>query len=474
MEQELLLRSVVRLHSYCRPVDFLKPYIIAERVKSVGTGSIIRITDNFFYILTCSHCVDNADSVTVMLPLLGMMEFHSVVVALSPDNDLALVALPTAPELNALALRPLPLGTSVNLRLGQKLVAVGYPLGQTALKVSDGVYAGFQERLQHTVSISPGNSGGPLLNERGELVGVNNSGVMEASNVGFAVPIEMFLLDERRMFAQPPTGGPRPERVLKSLKFGFTFNPITVNHLRTVGFDAKGGVYISNVIANTPAARAHLEEGDIILKFDVYVLDNMGDVYVEWNYQKVRFVDALDRVAPQPYEFIVWKAQSRTQQTVRMTPVAEDYGSLQTLYPPYQPLEYTILFGLVIMPLTLNHIADSRTLIAYFINQTVKDLATPRLVVTHVVAGSVAQTQTKIETGDEITHVNNHVVKTLSELNEALANTVRSSTGQLLVNVTTHNGKIILMSMEDAIENERNAEKQQMYTAHPFFVATVP
>ena len=215
MDQNKLLRAIARIHAYGRPVDFTKPFLAADRFKGVGTGFFIHPptpTPTYLYVLTCAHVVDSADTVTIMLPLLGLSEYTASVLGLVPGYDIAVLAVPVSDSALLGQASPLTLGKSDSLKLGQKLTAVGYPLGQTAIKVSDGVYAGFQEKLQHTVSISPGNSGGPLMTEDGLVVGINSSGILspEASNVGFAVPIEMFSLMSTPIFAQTP-GPPSPE-----------------------------------------------------------------------------------------------------------------------------------------------------------------------------------------------------------------------------------------------------------------------
>ncbi len=468
MDQNKLLRAIARIHAYGRPVDMAKPFLIADRYKGVGTGFFI--SRDGLYVLTCSHVVDSADTVTIMLPLLGLTEYPASVLGIVPGYDIAVLAV-DSPELRT-EVSPLSLGKSDALQLGQKLTAVGYPLGQTAIKVSDGVYAGFQEKLQHTVSISPGNSGGPLMDEAGTVVGINSSGIVspEASNVGFAIPIEMFELMSAAIFAQTP-GPPSPERVIRLPLFGLEFAPITRSHSRAVGASAcfsspqDGGVQVVSVISGP--SMASLQAGDILVEFDGTPIDTIGEMNVPWNYQKVRLEDVLVRsVADREYELRVWKQASHTCAVVRVRPSIPTSSALRMLYPPYDKVPYVVVLGLVIMPLVANH-AFTPPLAQTYLCKKAPELTEPSLVIAHVFNGTLAQIEGPLHAGDEVSHVNDKKVESVDDVLLSLSQFVTTSTGKQVVTITSSNGKVFMVDTVDALRSEERASTENIYKPEP-------
>jgi len=489
MDQNKLLRSIVRIHAYGRPVDITKPFLLADRTKGVGTGAFVHPPtpdDNYVYMLTCSHCVDIADSITVMLPFMGLTEHSARVVCIVPLYDLALLALSDPDGAFRREIHILPLGSSSTLTLGQNLKALGYPLGGTSLKASDGVYAGFQERLQHTVSISPGNSGGPLMNEAGDIVGINNSGIVsvEASNVGFAVPIECYTIMKDRMFAPSPHGTPSPERVIHVPMFGFEYSPISRSHATSVGAIKCGkssgggggggggsGVQIITVLKGSAADQAEIVSGDLLMEFEGVPIDAIGEISVPWNYQKVRLRDVLVRcTASQSYTLRLWKTSSQTCETVNVSPTVFLPGPLRTLYPPYDTVPYLIALGLVIMPLVANHRTYPSTISSYMLKRP-DDLVNPCLIVTHVFNGTISQIEGPIVAGDELSHVNGVKVSSMEDATTALCKLVKTSTDARVVTFRTCTGKMLLVNVSDAYNNEIKAQEEKVYVPNEAFVS---
>lgn len=465
MEQDKLLRAIVRIHAYGRPVDMEKPFVTLDRFKAVGTGFFIQATDSDLYVLTCSHVVEGADSVTVVLPLLGGTEHKASILSLAPDYDLAVLVMDILPETHIL-----PMGASSALKLRQTLTAVGYPLGQTALKVSDGVYAGFQGALQHTVSISPGNSGGPLINDDGEVVGVNSSGVMEASNVGYAVPIEVFKNMRDRMFVSEGRGPPAPGRVVHMPVYGIEYAPITKFHSHAVGADLCGGegVQIVTVIPGSSMHEAGVRAGDILTSFDKMSVSSIGEVKVPWNYQKVSLRDVFRRSTQGHFEVGVWKADTRACVTVRVNPRPNTHVAMRTIYPPHDEVPYIVVAGLVIMPLIKNHETCPRIAKMYACKDA-SDLAKPSLVISHVLNGTLAHIEGGMYVGDEVCEVNEIPANTLNDVRAAL---VKCTTvdGHLMMSFKTPKGKKLVLSALDVLCAEERASKEHLYVPEPVLV----
>lgn len=162
---------------------------------NVGSGFVIRANG---YIATNKHVVSlSADEYSVII---NEDEHYTVTdVYEDPDDDIAIL------KIDAQDLRPLPLGDSSKLKLGEMVIAIGTPLGEFANSVTTGVvsgvnrsveaqsYDGFTQEIsgliQTDAAINPGNSGGPLLNAKGEVIGINTAVAGEAQNIGFAIPV---------------------------------------------------------------------------------------------------------------------------------------------------------------------------------------------------------------------------------------------------------------------------------------------
>lgn len=468
MEQEKMLKSVVRIHAYGRPVDCAKPFLTSDRFKGVGTGFFITTNDSTtdkLYILTCSHVIEGADTLTIMLPLLGLSEHPASVLAMLPSYDLAVVVV-TGEVASSLKPKtsPLELGASDNLKLGQKLVAVGYPLGQTAIKVSDGVYSGFQNKLQHTVSISPGNSGGPLINESNQVVGVNSSGIIspEASNIGFAVPIEMYRIMSRRVFENSP-GPPSPQRVIRQPTFGFNFSPITMSHAKLIGSCVgDGGVQIISVVPGTDMA-THLSPGDILVEFDGKPIDTIGEVQVPWNYQKVKLQDLLSRsVEDRGYEIKYWDSSVKSCTTANVKPNMTPSNGLKVFYPPHDQVPYLTALGLVIMPLMGNH-SQCPPLIQTYVHKSTEELSTPCLIISHIFNGTLAQMEGPLNVGDELEMVNEVKVNTIDDVKGALPK-FSEVNGHKAITLKSRDGKMFVVNCLDALQCEELAKSESLYS----------
>lgn len=210
------------------------------------------------FILTCAHVIESAYQIKVKLLTKEVenSEISATVVAYVPYDlaafdadyhpkyDLALLHI-RRPAYWPEDFRPhmLPLGDARDLKSGDTLRAFGFPLAQKGLSANKGVFSSFQHLIHHDVSIAPGNSGGPILNERGEVVGINNSGVTRvgAGNISYAVPIEFFSeFVGKFMFSLPVC--PENDEAQR-------LAPWRVMHLPTFGF------HVQNTTKMRPGAR---------------------------------------------------------------------------------------------------------------------------------------------------------------------------------------------------------------------------
>lgn len=227
------------------------------RVPSLGTGFVISADG---YILTNHHVVDGVDEIEVRFQ--DGERAEAELVGEDPKTDLALIRVKGASDLPVL-----PLGDSDEILPGDWVVAIGNPFGLShtvtvgivsakGREIGQGPYDDF---IQTDAAINPGNSGGPLLNLRGEVVGINTAINPNANTIGFAVPSNL----ARSILPQLRETG----HVVRGW-LGVGIQPITQSLERAFDLKSRKGALVSQVSPDGPAAEAGIERGDVIVRFD--------------------------------------------------------------------------------------------------------------------------------------------------------------------------------------------------------------
>jgi len=248
-------------------------FAIPTQSEGVGTGVIV---DSKGYILTNSHVVSDGQAADVKVLFNDGSTTQGKVLWNDAKLDLAIV------KVDKTGLTAAELGDSDNVRVGDIAIAIGNPLGLEFQKsVTQGIISGLDRSIQTEketmtglmqtdASINPGNSGGPLLNEKGQVVGINSAKVSSAEGIGFSIPIN--------------TAKPIIEQVIKSGNFekvtlGIKGLDVTTFETAT-GTDlaADEGVYIAEVVQNTPAQKAGIQTGDVIVKIGDTETPTMTDL----------------------------------------------------------------------------------------------------------------------------------------------------------------------------------------------------
>ena len=223
--------------------------------RSLGTGFII---DKSGLIITNNHVVERADEIKVRLT--DSREFKAAVIGRDPKTDLALIKISSPFE----KLPVLLLGDSDKIRVGDWVLAIGNPFGleQTVTKgiisatgrvIGSGPYDNF---LQTDAPINPGNSGGPLINLRGEVIGINTAIVPGGQGLGFAIPSNM----AKVISAQLEKKGQVTRGWL-----GVSMQKVTPELAASFGRADAHGALVTDVVPQSPAERAGIKSGDIII-----------------------------------------------------------------------------------------------------------------------------------------------------------------------------------------------------------------
>ncbi|MCL6582119.1 MAG: DegQ family serine endoprotease [bacterium] len=235
--------------------------------KSLGSGFIISKDG---YILTNNHVVKDAEDIKITLT--SKNEYEAKIVGSDEDMDIALLKIETKEDLPVVRL-----GDSDRLEIGEWVVAIGNPFGLehtvTAGIVSakwrpigQGPYDSF---IQTDASINPGNSGGPLLNIRGEVVGINTAITAEGQGIGFAIPINMV----KEVMAELKEKGKITRGWL-----GLVIQKVTPDLAKSFGLKENRGALVAEVVEGSPADKAGIKQGDVIISFNGKEINEYTDL----------------------------------------------------------------------------------------------------------------------------------------------------------------------------------------------------
>lgn len=281
------------LPSFTRLVEVVSPSVVniqtfsvsrgGAQKKSTGVGSGFILSAEGL-IMTNEHVVRGADAITVTLH--NRNEYDAVVVGADKRSDVAIIQIfPPQEE----TLHPVMIGDPNALQVGEWVIAIGSPYGFENTVTAGIVSAkqrdtndAYMSFIQSDAAVNPGNSGGPLLNVRGEVVGVNSqiySRSGDFAGISFAIPI-----DEAMAIAMPLHSGGYVERG----RIGAEGSAVSAELARSLSLGNRAmGVILSEVTPGGPADIAGLQEGDIVTRIGNVEIERLSD-----------FVQAVDRLKP--------------------------------------------------------------------------------------------------------------------------------------------------------------------------------
>lgn len=301
-EKSIKIRPV-DYEKYENPIDFTKPSSIGKQsVVSIKSRSQKVMRNNFWdfwdfwgnqreatnagtgviyssdgLIVTNFHVIENAEEITVTLP--NKRSFKAQIVGTDPSSDLAVL------KIQANNLKPIALGNSDELLIGEWVLAIGNPFELTST-VTAGIVSAkgrninlvktqfpIESFIQTDAAINPGNSGGPLINTKGELIGINtaimsNSGAY--NGYGFAIPVNIVKKVVRDLLEY---------QVVQRSFYGGTVEDIDENFAKSQQLENYFGVYISEIYPDGSLDKAKLELGDVILKVNQRDILSKADFY---------------------------------------------------------------------------------------------------------------------------------------------------------------------------------------------------
>jgi serine protease Do len=258
------------------------PFGNAQQGQGVGTGFIVR-SDGV--IVTNCHVVEGASRITVFTSASHPEKYNARLIGADCLNDIAVL------KVDATELPTVSLGDSSSLRLGQQVVALGYALAlEGGPTVTDGIVSSlnrtvqaqdpgcdacpnnvrtYSNAIQTDAAINHGNSGGPLVDMRGRVVGMNSAGTDSAENIGFAIPIDA----AKQIITSATTDPLAPAAYL-----GVSTQPVTADMAFQLGLPVESGAYVLSTTTDGPAAGAGINEGDVIVRIGDRQIAGADDV----------------------------------------------------------------------------------------------------------------------------------------------------------------------------------------------------
>lgn len=448
--QATLKDSVVQIFSQVAEVNLLQPQ--KPRSQHQGTGSGFFINEEG-EIITNAHVVDQAAAIWIQIPSLGKRQLNVDVVGVSPDRDLALLRLrPEGIEAIQQVRGKIPflhIGNSDKIHRADEILTLGYPLGQQGLKSTKGVVSGRESHLiQIDAAINPGNSGGPSINVNGEVVGINTMIARDAQNVGYIIPsneLSVILADLREV------------PLLRRPFLGILFNNASDSLTEYLGNPKPGGLYVVDVYKGSPLHKAGVLKGDMIYEINGNDVDMYGEL--AWTEDKISIIDYVSQLRlGQEVGLVVYRNGKRKELTFSFE--QSDSMPIHKIYPGYEEIDYEIVGGMLIQPLTINHLPIlvnvAPSLAKY---AEVKYQKEPALLVTHVFPDSATHRSRSVGVGAIISKVNDTPVQTLADLREQLGKSFETNN----VTIESQDGVFLHFPFDDILKEERRLSRVWSY-----------
>lgn len=455
--EDLIRNTVVHIFAQTVQFNWLEPYKTDVEYEKRGTGFFV---NNQGDIVTTAHVVDEAKRVWIQIPFLGWQTINVDVVSFCPDRDIALLRIVKEERERIFEqVKNIPflaLGDSDTVRHTDKVLVMGYPLGQYHLKSTTGIVSGREfingmTFLQITAPVNPGNSGGPVLNVYGQVIGIAIASVIEAANVGYAIPINELSLVLEDL---------NKSSFLRKHMLGVRFNIANEDVARYLSNPVPAGAYINTVFKDSLAERVGLQPGDMLYTCNGYPVDGYVEVQVPWSKEKITFYDLISRfktgdtVELELYRSGHYMSKKFVFEEVPLYPV-------RVKYPDYEPVEYEIIAGIVFMELADNHLGllleEAPHLEFYERMEHKRDSV---VIITHIFPGSAASQLRSLFPGDTIEEINCVAVSTLADVRKAL---LQSSSQEFLTVITRNSNALAVFQLKQVLLDENRLAKDYGY-----------
>lgn len=416
MIQKLPRMAVCRIVMDRVNYDFQQPYnSIQEGGSSTGTGfflSGVVAHDGTPLLITAYHCCELAIRLRVLVEAHGSEFLEARLIGANPKMDIALLRVDGLTPSIAPIVFELSVGDSDKCHMAQRIQAVGFALGKTWNQSTVGVISGrTYVHLQVDAAVNGGNSGGPVLDSKGRVIGVVLAGITKAQNVNYMAPINETLMTLRRIQNRTESPAridnadlncrcvPAPSALVKMLQ-------------------APAGVLVSSCFRDTPLHKIGVRAGDIIFSIAGHTIDAQGRIDVSWWVDKLPIYALLSRItSDMDVKVGYWSRLSRERIVANTHLLEGTVAAYETKFPEFDPIPYSCLGGIVVQPLNKNLLQIFRHLAAFMTRPDHHEDSV--LVISSVLPESPFSEMHTVSAGDIILSVNDTPTRTLDQYTEA-------------------------------------------------------
>ncbi len=422
----------------------------------IGTGFFINASG---LILTAAHVAEHSTSIEIQLPRTGKERFKAKKIGIFKPADIALVQmLPKEIERFKAAggiIKGIPWGNSDKIQPSEEILSLGYPLGIDELSKTKGIVSGIEKRfeinfIQTDAAFNPGNSGGPSVNSRGEVIGVNVAKNTKGENVGYIVPIN---------YAKIIVPQLKKNKKAYFVSLDIIFQESNNNCANYFKAPRGLGVIITQVIKGGFGEQAGLKRFDILTAYNQLPIDYYGETFIpEIGRKRLKELIHTTLIGNEISLTIY-----RNGKKMEVKGKAQKRPSLPVPFRKNtdEPVDYQVFGGMVIQQLT-------HELIHYY---RLKRYMSPdhwyegRLIITHIFLDSEAYRSRILKKKNIIKKINNKKIHTLKELRELIQS--KSFQHKRYVAIETENGSIAILNLKRIKAEEPILQKRYKYRPVP-------
>ncbi len=453
MIPDKVYNSIVKLIVSSVTFDFTQPFNKSDQIVSIGTGFLI----DEVHIVTAAHVIKESNSFIINFPETGKNIYKGEIVSVYPAFDLAVLRLTDTKSQNYI-----PLGNSDSLKLGETVYALGYPDNSQQPLNTKGTISGLRDdKIQTDAALNRGNSGGPLLNKKNQVVGINSAIFADSDGAGFAIPVNYFINVKETMFTCP-------QKILYRPTMGITIQNINTDLsdiLRDCRIPNNRGVLIKSITNKSPLKKHGIVVNDIILKIDNFNIDTFGEIRVDWSKGKLPFSSLIKRKRPgDVLELTVFKIKDRSIKKVkvklqgvnRIMPIRE-------YFPYIEKIPYEIFGSLVFMNLSLNHLENEIFMpLAYLLMKN--QIGDGKVVITHQFPNSNLSHYNITSPGQIVKTLNNLPISNLDDLRQAMLYPIKKPKSYYF-KLEMDDGSILYINLKKMYKEDINFSEQYSYKA---------
>lgn len=416
-------------------------------------GSGFFISEDIMF--TCAHVIDDAIKITFTVPGQEKIKYKAELVSVCFDKDIAV--------LRSVDYRSpvfMEFGDSDEVKMGDNVAALGYPVASQSIKSSGGKVSGRQSgMIQHHVPINEGNSGGPLVNDDMKVIGINSAKMVSTSveGISYSIPINDVLAMKSELFN--PT---HSDKVIYEPSLLIKIQETDDNVRMFFGYKKSNGVVISTILEESPLYKVGVRQSDILISINGHVLDGSGYSKVKWSEDTIHLDDiqstfSVDQTLPIQY----YSVRSRKLRDVTITFDKTLRVNIRNIYYPYQKVDYEVLGGLVLVDLNHSHItnimdasdisfANKLNIINYGL---IENCNKRRVLLSDIINGSKIQHTYELSPGLFVENVNGTNVECLDDIRRVFNNGFKKK-GQLHIYMRFSNGKQIILNTKELLEED--------------------